>query len=121
MKTVLVPEDGLDLRQTLLDIEEAYIEKALILSNHNVAEAARLLRLNRTTLVEKLRNRYPERNARRIHRNHSEDFATIDPEGEFTFRKTANGRGYDVLYKGDKLTWKRTLSEVEVYIKEKME
>lgn len=120
MKTFVVPENGLDLRQTLIDIEEAYIDHALELSNMNVADAAKLLRLNRTTLVEKLRKRYPGK-CRRIQRNHSEVYANLDPEGEFTFRKTANGRGYDVLYKGDKIKWLRTLPEVEEFIKEKIE
>jgi sigma-54 specific flagellar transcriptional regulator A len=52
---VLLPEDGLDLRAHLLAIERQLIEQALQRSGGIVAHAARLLRLRRTTLVEKMR------------------------------------------------------------------
>jgi sigma-54 specific flagellar transcriptional regulator A len=52
---VLLPEDGIDLRSYLQSIERQLIEQALQRSNGTVAQAARLLGLRRTTLVEKMR------------------------------------------------------------------
>ena len=52
---VNLPEDGLDLRAHLLAIERQLIEQALQRSRGTVAQAARLLNLRRTTLVEKMR------------------------------------------------------------------
>jgi sigma-54 specific flagellar transcriptional regulator A len=51
----LLPQEGLDLRAHLLSIERRLIEQALERSSGTVAQAARLLNLRRTTLVEKLR------------------------------------------------------------------
>jgi sigma-54 dependent transcriptional regulator, flagellar regulatory protein len=51
----LLPRDGLDLRAHLLAIERRLVEQALERANGTVAQAARLLNLRRTTLVEKLR------------------------------------------------------------------
>ena len=50
-----LPEDGIDLRAHLLAIERRLVEQALERANGTVAQAARLLNLRRTTLVEKLR------------------------------------------------------------------
>jgi len=50
-----LPEEGLDLRAHLHAIEETLIRQALARANGTVAQAARLLNLRRTTLVEKLR------------------------------------------------------------------
>ncbi|MFT3907081.1 MAG: sigma-54 dependent transcriptional regulator [Steroidobacteraceae bacterium] len=50
-----LPESGLDLRVYLETLERRLITRALELSNGTVAQAARLLGLRRTTLVEKLR------------------------------------------------------------------
>ena len=50
-----LPEQGLDLREHLLTIERQLIEQALQRSRGTVAQAARLLNLRRTTLVEKMR------------------------------------------------------------------
>jgi sigma-54 specific flagellar transcriptional regulator A len=50
-----LPSQGLDLRSHLYDIERALIRQALERSGGTVAQAARLLQLRRTTLVEKLR------------------------------------------------------------------
>ena len=52
---VLVPEDGIDLKEWLADMEIQLIRQALDLTDGVVARAAKLLRLRRTTLVEKLR------------------------------------------------------------------
>ena len=51
----VLPDEGIDLREHLLAIERRLIEQALERANGTVAQAARLLNLRRTTLVEKLR------------------------------------------------------------------
>jgi sigma-54 specific flagellar transcriptional regulator A len=51
----VLPEEGLDLRAHLMDIERKLVTQALERSDGVVAHAARLLGLRRTTLVEKLR------------------------------------------------------------------
>jgi len=50
-----LPPDGLDLREHLFTIERDLIQQALDRAGGTVAQAARLLKLRRTTLVEKLR------------------------------------------------------------------
>ena len=50
-----LPSGGLDLQSHLSAIEEGLIRQALSQAEGTVAEAARLLRMRRTTLVEKLR------------------------------------------------------------------
>ena len=50
-----LPAGGLDLRQYLESLERHLIARALASSGGTVAQAARLLNLRRTTLVEKLR------------------------------------------------------------------
>ena len=50
-----LPPEGLDLRDHLFTIERDLIQQALSRSGGTVAHAARLLKLRRTTLVEKLR------------------------------------------------------------------
>jgi sigma-54 specific flagellar transcriptional regulator A len=51
----ILPHEGIDLRAHVAAIEESLIRQALDRSNGIVAQAARLLGLRRTTLVEKLR------------------------------------------------------------------
>jgi sigma-54 specific flagellar transcriptional regulator A len=51
----ILPREGLDLREHVAAIEETLIRQALERSQGVVAQAARLLGLRRTTLVEKLR------------------------------------------------------------------
>jgi DNA-binding NtrC family response regulator len=46
-----------DLPQLLRDLEMSYITKALLQTGGNKKEAAKLLGMGRTTLVEKLRRR----------------------------------------------------------------
>ncbi len=53
--TSLLPREGLDLRRHLSELEEGFIRQALDEANGVVAQAAKLLRLQRTTLVEKIR------------------------------------------------------------------
>jgi len=50
-----LPRGGIDLKDHLSAIEVELIRKALVEADGTVAEAARLLRIRRTTLVEKLR------------------------------------------------------------------
>jgi sigma-54 specific flagellar transcriptional regulator A len=50
-----LPRGGIDLKDHLSAIEIGLIRKALVEADGTVAEAARLLRMRRTTLVEKLR------------------------------------------------------------------
>jgi sigma-54 specific flagellar transcriptional regulator A len=49
------PPEGLDLKDHLAGIEIRMIRRAMDETNGTIAKAARLLRLQRTTLVEKLR------------------------------------------------------------------
>jgi sigma-54 specific flagellar transcriptional regulator A len=55
LSLAVLPEEGIDLRAHLLDIERKLVTQALERSEGVVAHAARLLGLRRTTLVEKLR------------------------------------------------------------------
>jgi DNA-binding NtrC family response regulator len=48
-------ESGINLRQLLSDLEQAYIRAALAASGGTVSRCARLLGLQRTTLIEKMR------------------------------------------------------------------
>ncbi len=56
-----LPGGGIDLKQYLADIEVAMIEQALNETGHVVARAANLLKMRRTTLVEKMRKYEIER------------------------------------------------------------
>lgn len=53
-------DDGIDLAGTLRKIESRYIKQALEQTSGNKNQAASLLGLNRTTLVEKLKRGFPE-------------------------------------------------------------
>ena len=55
MNGAALPRGGIDLKDHLSTIEIGLIRKALEEADGTVAEAARLLRIRRTTLVEKLR------------------------------------------------------------------
>jgi DNA-binding NtrC family response regulator len=55
--------DGIDLRQVLADLECAYIREALAISGGTIARTARLLGLQRTTLIEKMRRLHIEARA----------------------------------------------------------
>lgn len=54
-------EEGIDLRLRMAEIERSLIVQALDLSGGVVAQAAKLLGLQRTTLVEKMRKHGLER------------------------------------------------------------
>jgi sigma-54 specific flagellar transcriptional regulator A len=51
---VSLPPDGLPLKQQMVRIERSLIEQALQRTNGNVSQTARLLHLQRTTLIEKI-------------------------------------------------------------------
>ena len=52
-----LPEEGLDLRALLTNLEDRLVRQALERTGWNKNQAAALLRMNRTTLVEKLKKR----------------------------------------------------------------
>jgi len=52
-----LPPEGISLKQHLVDIERSLIEQALTRTQGNVSKTARLLQLQRTTLIEKI-NKY---------------------------------------------------------------
>ena len=56
-----LPNDGIDMKKYLTDIEIALIEQALSKTNNVVARAATMLNMRRTTLVEKMRKYEIER------------------------------------------------------------
>ncbi len=51
---VNLPAEGIPLKQELVRIERSLIEQALARTNGNVSQTARLLHLQRTTLIEKI-------------------------------------------------------------------
>lgn len=53
----VLPPDGISLKQHLVDIERSLIEQALSRTQGNVSQTAKLLQLQRTTLIEKI-NKY---------------------------------------------------------------
>ena len=55
IKSIQLPEQGIDLKEYLTDLENELIRQALEECNGVVAHAAKLLNMRRTTLVEKLR------------------------------------------------------------------
>jgi DNA-binding NtrC family response regulator len=52
-----LPKDGIDLKRILSDIEDSLIVQALNLTDGNKNQASKLLSLNRTTLIEKLKKK----------------------------------------------------------------
>jgi DNA-binding NtrC family response regulator len=54
---VQLPPEGLALKDQLVQIERSLIEQALARTSGNVSQSARLLRVQRTTLIEKI-NKY---------------------------------------------------------------
>lgn len=52
-----LPENGVDLKRVLSDIEDSLIIQALELTKGNKNQASKLLSLNRTTLIEKLKKK----------------------------------------------------------------
>jgi len=56
-KLITLPTDGVDLKQLLSDIEDSLINQALDLTGGNKNQASKLLALNRTTLIEKMKKK----------------------------------------------------------------
>lgn len=52
-----LPEEGVDLKRVLSDIEDSLILQALGLTKGNKNQASKLLSLNRTTLIEKMKKK----------------------------------------------------------------
>ena len=52
-----LPEDGVNLKRVLSDIEDSLILQALTLTGGNKNQASKLLQLNRTTLIEKMKKK----------------------------------------------------------------
>ncbi len=50
-----LPEEGVDLKEYLAELEQGYIQQALDRADGVVSQAAKLLNIRRTTLVEKMR------------------------------------------------------------------
>ena len=50
----VLPPEGLSLKEKMAQIERAFIEQALDRAEGNVSKTARLLNLQRTTLIEKI-------------------------------------------------------------------
>jgi sigma-54 specific flagellar transcriptional regulator A len=57
-----LPPDGISLKQHLIEIERSLIEQALSRTKGNVSKTAKLLQLQRTTLIEKI-NKYELRSS----------------------------------------------------------
>ncbi|MCK4508400.1 MAG: sigma-54-dependent Fis family transcriptional regulator [Desulfuromonadales bacterium] len=55
LPTLQIPEEGLDLTEAIAHIEQALIKQAMDKSSNIKARAASLLKINRTTLVEKIK------------------------------------------------------------------
>ncbi|MBD66409.1 MAG: hypothetical protein CME62_14455 [Halobacteriovoraceae bacterium] len=53
-----LPEDGVDLKRVLSDIEDSLILQALKHTGGNKNQASKLLSLNRTTLIEKMKKKH---------------------------------------------------------------
>jgi sigma-54 dependent transcriptional regulator, flagellar regulatory protein len=56
-----LPPQGMSLKQHLVEVERSLIEQALARTQGNVSQTAKLLQLQRTTLIEKI-NKYELRN-----------------------------------------------------------
>jgi DNA-binding NtrC family response regulator len=52
-----LPEEGVDLKQLLSDIEDSLINQALEVTGGNKNQASKLLSMNRTTLIEKMKKK----------------------------------------------------------------
>lgn len=54
---ISLPDEGVDLKQLLSDIEDSLINQALEVTNGNKNQASKLLSMNRTTLIEKMKKK----------------------------------------------------------------
>ena len=62
-QNVKIPDSGISFKRAVQDFENGLILKALEKSNWNKNKAAHLLKLNRTTLVEKIKKKQLQRSA----------------------------------------------------------
>lgn len=114
MMDIVLPEEGMNLKQFLDLIELTFIELALERTNGNITHAAKLLGLKRTTLKAKLESKglyqfIP----------HGEITLIEDPEKEFTAHRIRHGV-WEVRYKGETIVHKRNIREVNSFMKEKI-
>ncbi|MBI4126590.1 MAG: sigma-54-dependent Fis family transcriptional regulator, partial [Deltaproteobacteria bacterium] len=58
---IAIPEKGMSLKRAVADFEADLIKSALVMTGGNKNRAASLLRLNRTTLVEKMKKHHGEK------------------------------------------------------------
>jgi two-component system response regulator PilR (NtrC family) len=54
---ISLPDEGVDLKQLLSDIEDSLINQALEITGGNKNQASKLLTMNRTTLIEKMKKK----------------------------------------------------------------
>lgn len=54
---VNLPDNGLNLKDFMNEVEESLIKQALLKTNGNKNQASKLLQMNRTTLIEKMKKR----------------------------------------------------------------
>jgi two-component system response regulator PilR (NtrC family) len=54
---IALPNEGVDLKQLLSDIEDSLINQALEVTGGNKNQASKLLSMNRTTLIEKMKKK----------------------------------------------------------------
>ncbi|MBT3585467.1 MAG: sigma-54-dependent Fis family transcriptional regulator [Halobacteriovoraceae bacterium] len=54
---ISLPDDGMDLKRTLANIEDSLISQALERTRGNKNQASKLLQMNRTTLIEKMKKK----------------------------------------------------------------
>lgn len=54
---IALPDEGVDLKQLLSDIEDSLINQALEVTGGNKNQASKLLSMNRTTLIEKMKKK----------------------------------------------------------------
>ncbi len=54
---ISLPDEGVDLKQLLSDIEDSLINQALEVTGGNKNQASKLLSMNRTTLIEKMKKK----------------------------------------------------------------
>ena len=54
---ILLTSDGIDLKKVLSDIEDSLIKQALKMTGDNKNKASKLLKINRTTLIEKMKKK----------------------------------------------------------------
>ena len=102
--------EKIDLFKMVEELENKYIKEAMAQAK-TIGGAATLLTMNRTTLREKLRRKGMIEGSRQS--------VIEDPDGEFV-AMPEDGK-WRIEFKGEFLTYKRTIPEVNAFIKEKME